>query len=68
MILSSNRTSHNEYDFTQIRSDTMNLFKKIEIIKGSAGRMYGQNAFTGAVNIITKKNINNNVNIITKKI
>ena len=41
----------------------MEVIEKIEIIKGSAGRMYGQNAFTGAVNIITKKNINNNISV-----
>lgn len=29
--------------------------ERIEIIKGPAARIYGQNAFTGAVNIITKK-------------
>ena len=41
----------------------LEVIEKIEIIKGSAGRMYGQNAFTGAVNIITKKNINNNISV-----
>lgn len=29
--------------------------ERIEIIKGPAARIYGQNAFTGAVNIVTKK-------------
>ncbi|MDF1517871.1 MAG: TonB-dependent receptor, partial [Lutibacter sp.] len=28
--------------------------ERIEIIKGSAARIYGQNAFTGAINIVTK--------------
>ncbi len=32
---------------------------KIEIIKGPAARIYGQNAYSGAINIITKKNIDN---------
>lgn len=29
--------------------------ERIEIIKGAAARIYGQNAFVGAVNIVTKK-------------
>jgi len=35
--------------------------KRIEIIKGPAARIYGQNAFTGAINIITKKATNNSL-------
>ena len=41
----------------------LEVIEKIEITKGSAGRIYGQNAFTGAVNIITKKNIKNNLSV-----
>ena len=47
-------------DDPQTGHHTMNLalpievIKRIEIIKGPAARVYGQNAFTGAVNIITK--------------
>lgn len=35
--------------------------ERIEIIKGPAARIYGQNAFTGAVNIVTKKIDKNSV-------
>ena len=41
----------------------LDVIEKIEIIKGSASRIYGQNAFTGAVNIITKKKIKNDLSI-----
>src|SRR5690606_26336865 len=47
-------------DDPQTGHHTMNMalplevIERIEIIKGPASRIYGQNAFTGAVNIITK--------------
>ena len=41
----------------------LEVIEKIEIIKGSASRIYGQNAFTGAVNIITKEKIKNDFSI-----
>ena len=41
----------------------LGVIEKIEIIKGSASRIYGQNAFTGAVNIVTKNNIKNDASV-----
>ena len=32
----------------------MDVVERIEIIKGAASRIYGQNAFNGAINIVTK--------------
>ncbi|MEE9349385.1 MAG: TonB-dependent receptor [Flavobacteriaceae bacterium] len=37
--------------------------ERIEIIKGSSARIFGQNAFTGAINIVTKKEQENQVKL-----
>lgn len=37
--------------------------KRIEILKGAAARVYGQNAYAGVVHIITKKDSKNNAQI-----
>ena len=54
---------------TQTGHHTMNMalpievIERIEIIKGSASRVYGQNAFSGAINIITSKVAENMVSV-----
>jgi len=37
--------------------------ERIEVVKGPAARIFGQNAFTGAVNIVSKKVVKNSLDI-----
>jgi vitamin B12 transporter len=56
-------------DDVQTGHHSMNLalpievIKRIEIIKGPASRVFGQNAFTGAVNIVTKDSLDNDASL-----
>lgn len=41
----------------------LEVIERIEIIKGPAARVFGQNAFNGAINIVTKSALQNSVSV-----
>lgn len=56
----TDRGSGNQMDLSKIN---VNNIERIEVVKGAMGVEYGNNAVTGVINIITKKNYQKKVNV-----
>ncbi len=57
--MNDSQTGHNSLNIPVDLDDV----ERIEIIKGPAARRFGQNAYAGAINIITKTHVGKNVKI-----
>lgn len=57
--MNDSQTGHNSLNIPVDLEDV----ERIEIIKGPAARRFGQNAYAGAINIITKTHVGKNVKI-----
>ncbi|MCW3162254.1 TonB-dependent receptor [Chryseobacterium oryctis] len=57
--MNDSQTGHNSLNIPVDLEDV----ERIEVIKGPAARRFGQNAYAGAINIITKINLGKNVKI-----
>ena len=45
----------------------LGVIERVEIVKGPSARIYGQNAFTGAINIVTKRAAENKTTIYERR-
>ena len=59
MNISSAQTGHNAADFPVSLSD----IERIEVLEGASARLFGSSAFSGAINIVTRTDSDNNVRI-----
>ena len=57
--LNDPQTGHHTMDLPV----SLEQVERIEVITGGASRIFGNYAYTGAINIITKKEMNNSINI-----
>lgn len=60
--MNDSQTGHNSLNIPV----DLNTIERIEIIKGPAARRFGNNAYAGVINIITKTSSNNNVKILAQ--
>jgi vitamin B12 transporter len=59
VVISDPQTGHNSLSLP-ISLDNV---ERIEVLKGEAGRVFGANAFSGAINIITRKKRDNSLSL-----